>query len=372
MKPRGLMIIHNFRPGPTGGAELQAERLAIRLAGMGHAMQVLTRLTVPDAPREETLQGVRVHRLDHRLPYWVMLDNANTFRFLVNNRSSFDILHAHMAFEHAVMAVVFARCYGKKAIVKIACAGEYGDLFTFSKFAGFRPALQVLRQADAIVAVSREVERELLAYGFYPERIIRIPNGVDTTHFQRREPSPKHGKTRFLLTVRRHPQKGIDIVLQAARRLREKGFDGQFEISMYGEDYPEHDYRRMAGELGVMDSINLFPFEQDILPLYQSADCFVLPSRGEGLSNALLEAMAMELPVIATSVSGTTDVVDDGLDGLLIPINSAEALAASMETVITDRELAGRLGANARRKVEQYFSLERVARRYSELYGTLL
>lgn len=372
MKPRGLMIIHNFRPGPTGGAELQAERLAIRLAGMGHTMQVLTRLTVPNAPREETIQGVQVYRLDHRLPYWVMLDNANTFRFLVNHKSSFDILHAHMAFGHAVMAVVFARSFGKKAVVKIACAGEYGDLHTFSKFVGFRPALQILRQADAIVAVSREVERELLAYGFSPDRIVRIPNGVDTTLFRRKESSLKSGKTRFLLTVRRHPQKGIDIVLRAARMLQEQGLDGKFEISLYGEDYPEHDYRSMARELGVMNSVSFFPFENDILSLYQSADCFVLPSRGEGLSNALLEAMAMELAVIATSVSGTTDVVDDGKDGFLIPPDSPEALSAAMVSIIHDREMASRLGLNARRKVEQHFSLESVARKYADLYERLV
>jgi glycosyltransferase involved in cell wall biosynthesis len=140
---------------------------------------------------------------------------------------------------------------------------------------------------------------------------------------------------------------------------------------LYGEDYPEHDYRSMARELGVMDSVHFFPFENDILSLYQSADCFVLPSRGEGLSNALLEAMAMELAVIATSVSGTTDVVDDGKDGILIPPDSPEALFAAMVRIIRDREMAGQLGLNARRKVEQHFSLESVARQYSELYGNL-
>ncbi len=372
MKSRGLMIIHNFRPGIVGGAELQAERLAIQLVKMGHDMQVLTRRTGPEALPEETIQGVRVHRVDFRLPYWITFDNAQTFRYLLRNHHSFDILHAHMAFGHAVVAVVFARCFAKKCILKIACAGEYGDLHNFSRFAGFDRALRILHQADAIVAVSSEVKEELIGFGFPTDRIIRIPNGVDTTFFQRRVPPPAGGKTRFILIGRRHPQKGVDILLHAARLLHEKGYGDRYEVSLYGADYPEYDYRAIAHEMGVADAIHFFPFEKDILALYNSVHCFLLPSRGEGLSNALLEAMAMELPVIATPVSGTPDVVEDGKDGILIPPDSPERLAESMIGIIENPERRRDLGRNARRKIEEHFSLESVARQYSELYGYLL
>ena len=137
MKPRAMMIIHNFRPGPTGGAELQAERLSKALAAMDHEMQVLTWLSVPDAPMEEMSDGVRIHRVPFRLPYWITLDNSNTFHFLVRQRNTYDILHAHLAFGHAVMAVVAARLLEKRSVVKIACSGEYGDMAVFSKFYKF-------------------------------------------------------------------------------------------------------------------------------------------------------------------------------------------------------------------------------------------
>ena len=367
LKRSSLMIIHNFRPGTTGGAELQAERLAIQLGELGHGMQVLTSLTVLDAPQEEMIHGVQIHRVPHRLPYWVEQENSRTFRFLVRRRRSFDILHAHMAFGHAVMAVVFARSFGKKSIIKIACAGKYGDLYLFSQFKWFDYALEIMHQADAIVAVSKEVERELLEYGFPHDRIVHIPNGVDVAKFERENPPFQNSSVNFLLTGRRHPQKGIDILLQAIRLLRERGMGERFKVSMYGADYEEYDYRNMAHELGVMQSVQFFPFEQDIIPLYESADCFLLPSRGEGLSNALLEAMSMELPVIASSVSGTPDVVEDGIDGLLILPESPQALADSMGRVIENREFAIQLGKNARRKMESRFSLESIARQYSEL-----
>lgn len=371
LKQRSLMIIHNFRPGPTGGAELQAERLAIQLSELGHGMQVLTSLTVPDAPQEEEIYGVQIHRVAHRLPYWVDRENSKTFRYLVKNRKSFDILHAHMAFGHAVMAVVFAKMFGKRSIVKIACAGEYGDLHLFSQFKWFDYALDVLHQADVVAAVSSEVEQELLNYGFSKDRIVRISNGVDTVQFKRTTHLLRNEKVNFLLTGRRHPQKGIDILLKAVRILHARGMERRFNVAMYGVDYEEYDYRSMASEFGVMKSVQFFPFERNILPLYEAADCFLLPSRGEGLSNALLEAMAMELPVIATAVSGNPDVVTDETDGLLIPTESPQALADAMCRVIENRDFAYQLGKNARHKMESHFSLESIAQRYSEIYGRL-
>jgi glycosyltransferase involved in cell wall biosynthesis len=368
MKPRGLMVIHNFPPGPSGGAELQAERLSAQLVDLGHSMQALTWLTKPDAPLEETCHGVQIHRVNHRLAYYVKQDVTNTFRYLMRHRHSYDVLHVHMAYGHAVVAVVVARCFGKKCIIKIACAGEFGDLYNFSKFDGFSRALQILYQADAIVAVSLEVEQELLRYGFSPTRIVHIPNGVDTQYFKRNCLFPESNKVRFVLIGRRHPQKGIDTTLQAAKLLQNEGMGNHFEIKLYGEDYPEHNYQNMARQLGLTKVVKFFPFERDILPVYRSAHCLLLPSRGEGLPNSLLEAMAMELAVIVSRVSGTTEVVDDGENGVLIPSDSPEALARAMALIIQNPDQALRFGRSARHKVTSRFSLDSVARQYSNLY----
>lgn len=371
MKRRSLMIIHNFRPGPTGGAELQAERLAKKLVQLGHPMQILTRLTVPEALREEISQGVTIHRVDFPLAYQVTTEIENTFKFLVQHRHTFDVLHAHMAYGHAVVATVVARSFGKKCIVKIACLGEYGELDTFAQFPRFNWALEILYQADALIAISRDVEADLLRRGFPPQRIRHIPNGVDTDYFTPPHAFPIRPPVRFILLGRRHPQKGIDLALQAARVLQAQGLSEQFHISFYGVAYPEYDYERMAHQLGVTDNVAFFPFHERPLDIYQAAHCLLLPSRGEGLSNALLEAMATALPVIATPVSGTVDVVTDGEDGLLIPPESSEALARAMETVIRQPDLARRLGQQARHKMLQTFSLDRVAQQYSTLYASL-
>jgi glycosyltransferase involved in cell wall biosynthesis len=340
---------------------------------MGHAMQVLTRWLTPDSLLEENMRGVQVHRVRFPLAYNMQYGMAETFRYLVKQRRTYDVLHVQQAFAHAVVAVIVARCLGKKCIIKVACAGTYGDLNVFSGFEGFGRALEILHQADRVVAISREVEEELRAWGFPLERVTRIPNGVDTEHFRRRQPLPAWDKVRFLLVGRRHPQKGIDIALQSVKQLVDRGLGGRFVVKSYGADYPEHDYKALAHQLGVTEWVEFHPYSQAeaMFDIYQAGNCVILPSRGEGLSNALLEAMAMELPVIATAVSGTVDVVQDGQDGLLIPPESPGALADAMATVLHQPALACRLGRQARQKVLRDFSLESVARRYSALYSQL-
>ena len=120
--------------------------------------------------------------------------------------------------------------------------GEYGDLHNFSQFHRFDLALEVLHQAHALIAISRDVEEDLLRWGFPTKHIHFIPNGVDTNYFQRTHAAPRRDPVRFLLTGRRHPQKGIDLALQAAHLLRQQGLAQQFHINFYGADYPEYDY----------------------------------------------------------------------------------------------------------------------------------
>ena len=325
-KPRSLMLIHNFRPGPTGGAEIQAERLARSLLCFGHPVSVLTNPIsvtsqwhdfaggVPVAPADEVFYGNgrdsssgldeqtaaigdevvgHIYRPPFSLAYQVFDGAADTFRFLIKNRNKYDILHCHFAYGHAVVAVVVARLLRKRCIIKIACAGEFGEFHNFSKFDGFSKALHVLHQADAMIAVSAEVEQELLRYGFSKDRIVRIPNGVDTDYFNPHYREEISNKVRFLFVGRRQPQKGVDLLLAAVQNLKTSGLGKKLEVQLCGVDSHGHDYQVMADRLGLSRLVKFLPFQKEMRQYYQEAQCFLLPSRGEGLSNALLEAMSM-------------------------------------------------------------------------------
>jgi glycosyltransferase involved in cell wall biosynthesis len=370
-KPSILMIISQFRP-VASGAELQAERLACKLADLGFPMKVLTQRRDPASLPYEVFQGIEIVRSDFPIAYWLNRDAVPTLRYLIKTAPTYDIMHNHQMFGHAVVSTLVARWLGKKNLIKLACAGTFGDLEVLSRFPYARWGLQVLRQADAIVAISREIEAELLDHGFDPERIHFIPNGVDLEEFQRTRPFPPNPRRRFILLGRRTPQKGIDTALKALKILADKGFADILELNLYGWDYSEWDYRQMARDLEVDRYVRFLPFENDVLGVYQDAYALLLPSVGEGLSNVLLEAMAMEMPVIASRVSGTVEVVDHCQDGLLIPPGSPEALAVAMEAVLTQPELAVEWGRQARLKVQGRYSLDAVAQQYAQLYDFLM
>ncbi len=366
MLPRVLMVIHQFRP-IASGAEKQVERLAGKLVRLGHPVTVLTQRRVSSSLPQELLNGINVRRVDFPLSYWIYRDIGRQFRFLVTHRRDYDIIHSHQCFNHAVISTVAAQWLGKKSILKIACAGEVGDLNVFSQFAGFNLALRLLHQTDAVIAISTDIERELLDYGFPPGRIYRIPNGVDTDAFQRHRAFPERSNIIFLLIGRRTPQKGIDVAFKAMQALLQKGIRN-IELRLYGLDYPEYDYRKTAQACGVQEVVRFYPYTDEMQDVYHDAHCLILPSRAEGLSNVLLEAMSLELPVIATCISGTVDVVEHGKHGLLIPPEDHEALAAAMEQVITSPEEAVAWGKRARQRIIDKFSLAEVAQRYSHLY----
>lgn len=388
---RSLMLVHNFTPGPVGGAELQAERLAFGLARLGHKIEIITNSlsdikwydfggNIPYAPSKEIRMSndnndnasILINRLPFLLAYQFTEGYVETFRYLVKNSRNYDLLHCHMAFGHAVVAVVVSKLLSKKCVIKFACTGDFGEFSVIKGFPGYSKALHILHQADAIVAISREMEKELLEHGFSKDRIFFIPNGVDTDKFKsisRIDTPPE--MFRFIHIGRRTPQKGIDLILDAANKLKSLGYENKFEILMYGADYPEYDYRSMASSLGVDDCVLFMQFEKDIVNIYRNAHAVLLPSRYEGLSNVLLEAMSFGLPVVASLVSGTSDVITDGHDGLLVPSESPDSLVNAMIKLMDDHSLAGSLGNNARRRVEKSYSLKNVTKQYSDLYLNL-
>jgi glycosyltransferase involved in cell wall biosynthesis len=371
LKPSVMMIISQFRP-VASGAELQAERLAYKLAALGYPLQVLTQHRDPASLPYEVDRGVEIHRGDFPLAYSLNFDVVPMLHYLLKKRHTFDILHNHEMKGHAVVSTLVARWLGKKNIIKLACAGTFGDLEVFSQLRHARWNLQIVQMADAFIAVSREIQSELLQYGFAPEKIHLIPNGVDVHEFQRTGDFPAGPPRRFILLGRRTPQKGIDTALQALKILVDKGLGADLELCLYGWDYAEWDYRQMAKDLQLDQYVRFLPFMTDSHRIYQEAYSLILPSVGEGLSNVLLEAMAMEMPVIASEVSGTMEVVDHQKNGLLIPPGSPTALADAMELVLAKPEIALAWGCQARRKVQDNYSLDAVAKRYAKLYELLM
>lgn len=228
------------------------------------------------------------------------------------------------------------------------------------------------------IAVSQAAKTYLEQVERVPaNKISVIPNAIEppppvskeTVRTLRLQWAAQGGSGPLIGTVARlEPQKGVDILLEAVAHLRTQVPDVRCVI--VGEGRWRSDLDARARSLGVADIVSFVGARRDIPAVLAALDVFVLPSRFEGLSLALLEAMAMGCPVVATSVSGSVEVVKDGETGLLVPREDARALSAAVQRLLLDRCLARRMAARARHNVLSHYTVDAVARQYEAIYAS--
>jgi glycosyltransferase involved in cell wall biosynthesis len=232
----------------------------------------------------------------------------------------------------------------------------------------------VSRLAARVVAVSHPVAEELARRGTPRERLAVIPNGLVTERLdapvstlalqewrERIGWDPLRRTVGILARV-----KDQQVVLGALRRVRTP-----VRLVLAGLDHMER-IAPLARRVPSRHAVVLLRFHPDVRPLYELLEAALLPSRMEGLSQALLEAMALGKPVVASAAAGNLDLIRDGVDGLLVPPLDEDAWAAAIERVLGDSDLAQRLGEAARRRARVDFSLERTAERTEALYREVL
>jgi len=204
--------------------------------------------------------------------------------------------------------------------------------------------------------------------GFPRSSITYIPNGVDLNLFSP-APYPELKEIKFCFVGSLVYRKGVHVLLQAFKKLVDKGLRARLDIIGNG---PERSpLEQTAHRLGISSCVVFHGEQQNIVGFLQEASVFVLPSFAEGLPNVLLEAMACALPVVATRVGGNIDIIEDGQNGMLVDCNDPEQLSRALQAVSEDRDLAKKLGAAARKTVASRFSIEQVADQYCNLYEEL-
>lgn len=234
----------------------------------------------------------------------------------------------------------------------------------------------VQRVTAVCAAAATEARRER---GLANGKVVTIPNGIDTHQLDPEAYSRADARAEWSLTddetaigVIGHlssPVKGQADFLRAAAQL---GASRRVRIFIIGDGALRPALEAQARASGIEDRVVFTGVRADVPHLLAMLDLVVLPSHTEGLSNALLESMAMARPVIATAVGGNVDVVRDGVTGLLVPPRDPAALAAAMMRLLSDPAEARRLGAEARRSVTQNFDIHTMVSRYECLYRDLL
>lgn len=377
-----ILMFSSYFPPEYSGAALQAVTLAQELRARGHDIEFVTQRW-EDLPAEDEFEGFRVTRLQggrgdkHReLRLW-----WNLYRFLQRRHRDFDFLHSHGAYYRNAIVGPLARAFKLKSLAKASLANS--DLRDLGQTLTGRLHLAMLRRIDACLAVSRDLEREFVAGGVSAERVHYFPNCVDT---ERLSPADSHerqavrqryglplDKTIVLYMGVFDDRKNVGWLIR--EWLRAEGFGlnamllavgprsrddphGHFKDAMVQSALAHPDILRIEGEV------------TQVADYYRAADLFIMPSKSEGLPNAVLEAMACGLPCVAANVSGTRELVVDGQTGYLFDPDDVAGLRAGLQRGLGPAAQA--LGAAGRSRVEQCFSIGQLADRYVDLYRALI
>jgi len=292
-------------------------------------------------------------------------------------RSMTAIVHAY-SFYGNVFAIPPARLAG--APVVIASIRDRGVYLSPAQQAVQR---QVCRLADCVLVNADAVKSWLVGQGYNPAKVVVIRNGVDLEPFShppavrrvRHELGVPSGTPLIAVASRLHRLKGIEQFLEAAAIVGRRFPDARFVV--IGDTSPvERSYfyllTGLAERLGIRDRVVFTGLRRDVPDLLACAAVSVMPSLNEALPNVLLESMAAGAPVVSTRVGGTPEVVEDGVTGLLVPPGNAGALARAIDRVLSDPDLAVRLGQSGREFVRRRFSMDAMVRATERLYHTLL
>jgi glycosyltransferase involved in cell wall biosynthesis len=377
------MVVRQFYPW-VGGTERQAQKLAARLTELGVDVRVFTGRWSWGMKRRETIDGIPVYR---HFTGWGLFEIKGLRKFaayiyllsllwhLWRRRRDYDVVHVHMLSYPAFAGVLGGRWFRKKSLIKSANSGKGSDIGRMERNAlipGQRQMLPTTLQADRMVAINREIITELTTAGVARERITVIPNGVEVEGIQAKDRYAAGDPLTLAFVGRLVTNKGFDVLLDALRKAVDESGEMRWQLLVFGDGAERANLERRCEELGLSNSVTFHGRVDSVAPFLENTDIFVLPSRTEGMSNALLEAMAHGLPCVATRIPGNVDVVTDGEDGVLVESEDAAGLAEALLALGRDEALRERLGKAARRRVEDEYSIDSVANKYIQLYRELI
>jgi len=223
--------------------------------------------------------------------------------------------------------------------------------------------------AHKIVANSQAAADRLRLERVPDRKIAVIPNGLAAAQRTDR-PRGNRPPRRIVMVANLRPEKGHDVLIDAAPDILARFPDAAFEIVGGGPERKALVAR--AASRGVLDAFSFLGHRDDVPARLAEADIFVLPSRSEAFPNAVLEAMAAGLPVVASAVGGILEILDDGRTGLLTPPDDPQALADRAMALMADRPLADSLGGAARAEATSRYSFERMVGSFDALYASEL
>lgn len=235
-----------------------------------------------------------------------------------------------------------------------------------------------LRYYDRVIAVSPDVAAACRRLGVKDHRLSLIENAIDTDQFARTQSTQQakrklgwpEGRLMIGAVGRLSAEKGFDLLIRAIAQLVKSGRDVGLAIA--GDGAEQKNLERLVVELGLADRVRLLGFQGDLIPFYEAMDVYALSSRREGLPNVLLEAMALEVPVVATKVAGVPTLIDSEHNGVLVEAGNVEALAGAIDRLAGDAALRKRFAEAGRETIVSRYSFAVRMAKVAAVYDQVL
>jgi glycosyltransferase involved in cell wall biosynthesis len=370
-----LMLNYEFPPIGGGGGQAHLALLRQYADREGLKVEVLTAAPKPGLFTEEFAPNIRIHKVGIRkrdLHLWrrseimAWLARAGSFHRRLLRESQYDLVHAFFGFPTGWL------CYRtvKRLPYVISLRGSdvpgaNARLKLDYKILGplvFKPIWQ---KASALVACSEGLRTRALQ--FLPSAQIQvIPNGVDLQRFYPAENRNDSGQLRLLTVGRLSVTKRLPLLLEMVDLLRGRG--RKVHLTVVGGGALEPELRQQLGERNLRDAVTLLGRREgsEMPEVYRQHDLFVSASMQEGMSNAMLEAMASGLPIVTTRCEGVDELIGD--NGLVADDSRPETLAAAIRKLADDPAARQAMSVAARTKAES-FGWDKVADAYLQLYA---
>ena len=359
-----MRILHIITSLATGGAEKLMVDLLPRLRDAGNEVELLCM----DGTRTAFYQqleatGIRIHSLGEGVRMYNPWHIVRTARLL--RRGKYDIVHTHNTAPQLFAAAAKVLCS------VVLCTTEHNTSNRRRDLRWYRPIDKwMYNQYEAIICISDQAETNLREYiGENKLPICTIYNGIDVSRFANAQPNAelvkaKDGRRAVVMVAGFRYQKDQDTLIRAIALLPKDGY----ELWLVGDGERRSELEKLTAELQLTDRVKFLGLRNDIPNILKSADMVVMSSHFEGLSLSNLEGMASGRPFIASDVDGLREIVKG--NGLLFPHGDAKALAALIERLSDDDDLACRVVEACRKKAMQY-DISVMAEKYNNLYKSL-
>lgn len=373
------MIAPQFKP-LVGGYERACERLSESLAGQGHHVVVLAERRDKNWSRREHVSGFEIVRwwCLYR-PHLHQISSMIGLAFeLLSMGRRFDVWHVHQYGTSALITICIGTLLGKPVVLKLTSSGKEGISKQLSKRT--RHIQRYLYQkVAAVVTPSEETRQEALEFGFDVSKLHLVGNGVDIQEYhpksdreraQLRQELKLHDAPHFIFVGRLSWEKNLPLLLAAWGSFKSND-DKSWCLIIVGSGPEYCTIDQIINENGLSNTVRLVGYQPNVSTWLSASDAYVLSSTHEGLSNTMLEAMAVGLPIVTTLVSGVNALVVEPDCGWVVPSGSRDLLASALNlcaSKVFDRQIKGR---NARQVIENNYSIAVISDRHATLYSDL-